>query len=568
MPQTNHHKVSQEDLLILFNHIHKGKYDYSKVEYTGMNNKICIICPEHGEFWMTANSHKKGQGCPKCGIISRVKKRTLTQDEFIRRANEIHGGKYDYSKVVYTKSRDDVTIICPQHGEFTQKANSHLMGDGCPRCHYDQLAAAKIVSPEEWIARFKSVHGDRYDYSKANFTTSHEKIRIICPEHGEFYQCPSSHYGGEKCPLCANSENAEKRKLGVEEFIRRAREVHGDKYDYSKSEYVDCNSPLTIICKKHGEFEQTPHQHLYGSGCPMCAYESTTSGGEYELFSFIRENYDGNILKNSRKLFEGKAEIDILLPQLGIGIEYDGLYWHGDKSRSDARLYHSTKTEMCAEKNITLIHVFEDEWLYKREIVKSVLLSKMGLVKNRIFARKCRIEEVSPNTVNQFLNANHIQGQCPSIVNYGLYYDGELVSLMTFGKPRRNLGWKGEYDNVWELTRFCNKLNTSVVGGAGKLLKHFEETMKPNMVVSYADKRYSTGKMYNTLGFTHDHDSQPNYFYVRGDRRYNRYKFRKDILVKQGFDPNKSEREIMRERGIYRIYDCGNMVFKKYYNYE
>lgn len=517
---------------------------------------------------MTAAAHKKGQGCPKCGIERRSEKRTLTTEEFIRRAREVHGDKYDYSKTEYTKSKEYVTIICPEHGEFKQISHMHLQGHGCPTCWSERIPKLRLKDFSEWVTQFKAIHGDKYDYSKAEYERGADKIRIICPEHGEFWQSPISHASGQGCPKCGYATMADKQRTSLSEFIRRAHEVHGNKYIYDKVDYINTNQKVIITCPKHGDFEQTPHMHLTGNGCPSCAYEATTSGGEYELFSFIRDNYDGEVLKNTRKPFKGRIELDIYLPYKKVAIEYDGLYWHGDGAHADAQTYHLSKTNRCVEQGITLIHVFEDEWLYRKEIVKSVILSKLGLVKERIFARKCQILEVSPNTAYKFLDENHIQGQCSSLVNYGLFYKGELVSLMTFSKPRRNLGWRGTYDSVWELTRFCNKLNTSVVGGAGKLLKHFEETVKPKMVVSYADKRYSTGKMYNALGFTHDHDSQPNYFYVRGDRRENRYRYRKDILVSQGYDKNLTEKEIMRQRGIHRIYDCGNMVFKKYYNYE
>ena len=168
---------------------------------------------------------------------------------------------------------------------------------------------------------------------------------------------------------------------------------------------------------------------------------------------------------------------------------------------------------------------------------------------------------MSSKDAREFLDKNHIQGYANSNENYGLFYNNELVSLMTFGKPRINLGGK-KGDGNYELVRFCNKINTNVIGGASKLFKHFIKEYNPNEVVSYSDKRWSIGNLYEVLGFKHSHDSKPNYFYVDNFVRMNRFGFRKSMLVNEGFSKDKSEHEIMLERGIYRIYDCGTMVFK------
>ena len=218
-------------------------------------------------------------------------------------------------------------------------------------------------------------------------------------------------------------------------------------------------------------------------------------------------------------------------------------------------------TKRCEENGIRLIHVFEDEWLYKKDIVKSMILNMLHKTPSKIYARKCEISEVTNKEVKEFLDNNHIQGKCNSSVNIGLYYNGELVSLMTFGKPRINLGSHSQ-EGSWELVRFCNKLNTSVVGGASRLFKHFITKYQPNNIISYSDNRWATGNMYDKLGFVFDHASAPNYYYVIGLERENRFKYRKDRLIAEGYDPNKTEHEIMLEREIYRIYDCGCKVWK------
>ena len=182
----------------------------------------------------------------------------------------------------------------------------------------------------------------------------------------------------------------------------------------------------------------------------------------------------------------------------------------------------------------------------------------LGFTKNKIYGRTCTIDTVDSNTAVKFLNDNHIQGWCPSNIKLGLYYKGELVSLMTFGKSRHFIG-SGKYE--WELLRFCNKLDTTVIGGASKLFSYFIRNYKPTSIVSYSDRRWSEGNMYNKLGFTFSHYSKPNYFYVIDNVRKNRFNFRKKILVEKYNCPSEmSERDFCKEKKWYRIYDCGTSV--------
>jgi hypothetical protein len=251
--------------------------------------------------------------------------------------------------------------------------------------------------------------------------------------------------------------------------------------------------------------------------------------------------------------------LDIYIPYHNIAFEFDGLYWHNELYK-DAN-YHLNKTELCEEKGIKLIHIFEDEWTYKQDIVKSRVKNLLGLSNDKIFARKCVIKEVKTENKTKFLDENHIQGSVGSSVNLGLYYKDELVSIMTFGSLRKNMG-RNFIDGHYELLRFCNKLDSNVIGGASKLFKHFINNYNPIEVISYADRRWSQGGLYDNLGFEFIKNSVPNYFYVVKGKRMNRYNFRKDILVKEGYDADKSEREIMSGRKIYRIYDCGNKLYR------
>ena len=290
--------------------------------------------------------------------------------------------------------------------------------------------------------------------------------------------------------------------------------------------------------------------------CVLCnPISELKSIKEKELINFIK-SLNIELIDGDRDILNN-LELGIYIPSHNIAFEFDGLYWHNELYK-DAN-YHLNKTELCEEKGIKLIHIFEDEWVYKKDIVKSRIKNLLGLNEIKIFARKCVIKEVSVKDNRIFLDENHIQGECKSKIKLGLYYDNELVSLMTFGKGRVIMG--GDNSN-WELTRFCNKLNTNVVGGASKLLKHFIKNYNPNEIISYADRRWSQGGLYDELKFEKVNITKPNYWYIIGNKRKHRFGFRKSILVKEGFNENKSEHDIMLERKIYRIYDCGNITYK------
>lgn len=289
---------------------------------------------------------------------------------------------------------------------------------------------------------------------------------------------------------------------------------------------------------------------------PSSFFEKT-SKGEIDLLNFI-QSLGFNIVPNEREILCGK-ELDIFIPQLNIAIEYNGIYFHSDKFKN--KNDHLNKTKECELKGIRLIHIWESDWLYRNEIIKSNLINILNKTPNKIYARKCEIREISSKISNEFLINNHIQGNCLSKINLGLYYNNELISVMTFGKLRKNLGNISQKDH-YELLRFCNKLNTSVIGGASKLFKYFLKNYKPKNIISYANRDWSKGNLYDKLGFKLINYTPPGYHYYKSKIKYNRFNFRKDILVKQGYDSNKTEFQIMDELGYNRVWNCGNIKYE------
>lgn len=550
---------------------HGNEYDLSPVQYQGMRKYVTAICPKHGEFKINAYCFVHSGGCGKCGIEERIALRAekkskfknwekLTTERFIEKAKKVHGDKYDYSKtdLEHRDEKKRVLIICPEHGEFWQSPFSHLKGCECSKCGRKKLVKSRTMTTEQFIEKAKAVHGDKYDYSATVYKGCYERVEIGCPIHGKFWQTAYVHLNGHGCNECSNDGSSKLLSSNTEEFIDKAKKVHKhENNDYSLVDYKGAKVPVTIICEKGHVYSQMPNRHLIGHGCPYCV--KTISNQELEIMDFIK-SLGFEVRTSDRKILTHSKELDLIIPSKNLAIEFDGVYWHTEDKKPDKR-FHLKKTIECNEKGLRLIHIFEDEWINHEDIVKSRLKAILGVETNKIFARKCEVREIDSKTCKGFLDNNHLQGKISSSVRYGLYYKDELVSVMTFCKPRKNLGREGG-EGEYELLRFCNKLNTVVIGGANKLFQHFVKEKNPNSVISYADRRWNTGQVYENMGFEFTHFSEPNYFYVIGRQRYNRFNFRKDLLVKQGFDPNKSEHEIMLERGIYRIYDCGCLCYK------
>jgi len=324
------------------------------------------------------------------------------------------------------------------------------------------------------------------------------------------------------------------------------------------------NKEYTILCDKGHDY--IINSSLFSNRvkcktelCTICnPINQHTSGLEIQLLSFIEENYTGVIETSDRDVIK-PLELDIYLPNLKLAFEFNGLYWHNELNKDNN--YHLNKTDNCFKKGVQLTHIWEDDWLYKQDIVKSIILNKIGKTPNRIYARKCEIKVIEDNKlIRKFLDDNHLQGFVGSSIKLGLYYENELVSLMTFGKKRKSQN-SSSVEGEFELIRFCNKLNTNVIGGASKLFKHFTKNYFFKKIISYADRSHSNGKLYENLGFELSHISKPNYYYVVDGVRKYRFGYRKDVLVKEGFDLDKSEHQIMIERGIYRIYNSGNYKY-------
>lgn len=535
-------KLTKDEVIDRIKNIHGDKYGgVDDINYINIGTKIKLICPIHKDFYITPKSIFNGCGCRKCSQIANANKTKYDIDTFIKKAREIHGDKYDYSQSTYVNGITKLKIVCPIHGVFEQTPSKHLSGQGCPKCGHNSF-----MTTETLIEEARKIHDGKYDYSKTEYIDYNTKICIICPEHGEFWQYPYQHIDRKNgCPKCGNIATASKLSKTREDFIKDAIKVHGDKYTFKDTIYKNSTTRIKVNCRKHGMFEILPSNLLQGYGCPKC--RCTYSKEENEVANFIGEL---NVESEKIKLENGQ-ELDIYIPDKKIAFEFDGLYWHCELKKD--KYYHSKKTYYCKEQGIRLIHIFEDEWLYKRDIVKSNIRYLLHKNINRIYGRKCIIKVLNKDDTKCFLDKNSIKEISVPSINYGLIYDGKIVSIMSFKNIR---------NKTYELMVFCNLLNTTITGGFAKLLKSFISDFNPSCIVSYVDKRWDNGELFDDNGFKHIRDKNPDYSYIIGHKRETKTKYRKKNLIDQGFDANKTENEIMLERGIPRIYDCGTMVFE------
>lgn len=344
------------------------------------------------------------------------------------------------------------------------------------------------------------------------------------------------------------------RIISVDDFIYRAKLLHGNKYDYS---LVKFDGPakkikVDIICKKHGIFKQRPLWHIiYGNGCPSC--KSLISKPHKEIIDYIKSLYGGEIIINDRKQIG--LELDLYIPDKKFAIEFHGNWYHSHNTINDFKYLHYNKSLKCNKKNISLFQIFEYDWNIdiKKKIIKSMISNKLG-ISNRIYARKCKFKNISNKQYKEFIDTNHLYGCKYATVKYGLYYDDELVIVMSFQKNKDD----------WEICRLATKINTIVVGGASKIFKRFINDFNPKYVYTYADKCLSNGDVYYNMGFKLHSITKPGYKYFKNNIVYSRIKFQKHKLhsILPKYDDKLTEFENMFNNGYKIIWDAGNNKYE------
>lgn len=382
---------------------------------------------------------------------------------------------------------------------------------------------------EELINEFKEVHGDEYIYDLVNFRKMKEHVNIVCRIHGVFPQTPQKHLYGQGCPICGNKKKNKDIVIKLEAFFDRANKKHNNKYIYHNYNIKSEHDIIDIICPKHGSFPQRIYDHLNGHGCPICGIQ--LSNAELELCNFIKSLGIKDFIRGERKLIS-PYEIDIYIPSLKIGIEYNGLKWHSEQYKTD-KLYHLNKLNMCNEKGIELIQIFEDEYINHKTAVLNKLKYLLTNEENS-FKYDISVNEIETNIAKEFVEIYGIQDFSDADTYIGCYEKDDLIGVISLIK---------ENNDSWKINQFVAKHSNLTNECFKELIGYFLRKHRSKTITNYADRRWITKKqhkLYNDVGFVESETIEPSFKYVVGNQR-------------------KEETSILE--GFYRIWDCGYVKF-------
>lgn len=416
----------------------------------------------------------------------------------------------------------------------------------------DRYGVDNYSKTEDYVKRSKKTYMDRYGVDSYTKTSEYlEKSKKTCLDR----------YGVDSYIKTDEFKNRFKKtcldKYGKDHIYKSI--LYRSSFNLCKDfNYLNYDNGLNLFrCDLGHNFEISTDNYYgrFNNNVPLCTIcnpiGDSRSIKEEELYKFILSKYSGTIIQSYRDVYE----IDIYLPDLKLGFEFNGLYYHSDKFKD--KNYHLDKTNYFKEREIRIIHIWEDDWDIKQSIVESQIKNIMKLNNNRIYARSCTVSEINDyKLVRDFLSKNHIQGNDRSVKNIGLYYNDKLVSIMTFNKSE---GRKKMVDSEWNLSRFCNILDSNVIGGASKLLSYFIKKYKPFRIISYADKDWSIGGLYEKLNFKCVNESGPDYKYIIGGVRKHKQNFTKSRL---NIDNKLTENKYMIANKINKVYDCGKIKFE------
>jgi len=567
--------------------VHGDTYDYSKTVYTNSKDKVIIICKLHGEFLQVPNNHLSNHGCKKCSVPIRVEAAANKWKElrdsgrehhvwntswFVKRAEEKHEGKYNYTKVVYVNKNTHVIIICPLHGEFSQVAKLHLRGSGCPKCAQEFTGAMLTTPPEEFFNECKEVHNNFYTYDYSTYKNSDSLLTIHCPLHGEFKQEAGRHKHGKGCWKCRNDTLSLVLSDTKEEFIEKAKAKHNDFYNYSLIKYTNSRSVLSILCPIHGVFEQVASYHLSGNGCSQCGDEKKRAVSADTLDDVLAKfkTVHNDTYKYNDVVYTGsKNKVIIECPIHGVfeqtpmshifgngcpvcagnrskkekelcdflsnytKTESRVRYNNGEHNRKEIDIYLPEK-KIGVEYNGTLWH---SEYMSKDakwhmftkskeckengiriihvsdfdnfEIVKKTLLHIIGEYKQVVYARKCELIFGSSSDIEVAEFFNTNHLQGNAT---GCRFIGLTYNeQIVAGMLFSNIvSTRGTSDTTSaELRRFAS--SCKVVGGASKLLTNFLRINNYKSIISFSDNSWFTGNMYEKLGFKLLYNIPPDY---------------------------------------------------------
>ena len=549
-----------------------------------------FLCEKHGRYRLGHDARINGSGCPLCAkevpkkfvVQKRIDRISGYTDEQLEDARKSPDSDKFFNGLL--GAHDKMTFVCDVHGEYRQLISEHFnKGQGCPQCAlvkqgmtFKRNYHKDGYNPEFLKALQGSVDEERF---LRNEVPVSERVELTCEMHGKYRQSYQQFRKGYRCPQCGLITLGEKVSKSAREknpfpqwFIEDL-EGSPDKESVLSRRLRIADSAL-FSCKIHGLYEQKIRGHLYGRKCPKCFSGRKSSRLEDSVAEWFEEHHpDIRILRNVRNYFDdekSQSELDIVFPDYKVAVEIDGIFWHSyekllSKNVEDPKHYHLRKTEMCRRNGFQLVHLFDDSLNDNFELCMDLIVSKLVVhgykdERKKVYARKCVVDFVSVDDAKEFYDSNHIQGYGDGKA-YGLYYNGELLSCMSFKKCARNTSDSGS----WCLTRYACKRGKHVVGGFERLFKHFLKDSGCRRVVSFADIGVSDGSLYERNGWRKCGDVSVDYFYVYNGRREHKFKFRLERFKNDEelyYEEGLTEFELAELNYIPRVYDCGKVKYE------
>lgn len=465
-------------------------------------------------------------------------------------ASSIHSGKYDYSLwIELGMYHDKIDVVCPTHGHFRQSLANHITRkSGCPKCRDEAVRrGTHKLSSVEWEARAHAVHGQKYEYDfPPTFSNGDvDYINVKCPVHGWFKQLASVHVRQKAgCPKCARTWTVTRPHPRARYSPLTSTRI-GDPTWLTEQHHANKRS-VTDIAIELGVSDSNLGKKMKQLGVDVVRHP--VSGGERELAEWIG-GY-ASVITSDRTIISPQ-ELDVVLPEYKIAVEYCGLYWHSDAHKHPK--YHAEKLAGCNAAGYRLITVYEDEWKTRTPHVQGKILSLINKdARPIVHPRACEIRLVPPAVKKEFFEHNHIQGDGPSSINIGLYHQGDLVACM---------GFISRSNRVYILNRYAASCRCP--GGFSKLLHHFKQRYEWTKIESFADLRWSDGNLYHQTGFVEEYTIPPDYYWTDGNTRIHKFSMRHQFLKTklEQYDPTLTEDQNCRNHGLYKIFDCGKIKF-------
>ena len=552
----------------------KGAFDYSKTEYANNSTPITLTCIKHDkDFKQSPAAHYRGAvSCAACFEEAYNYSPSYSRDDFISDCTSLFGDRYNYSEVDYVDNSTKVVIHCNIHNEdFLQSPSKHKAGQlGCEICRQDRTLERSKSLIKANLSELKDVvevnYKGSYQIVEDSFSELGASVTVYCKDHDVTFECwgTSIRDGLVVCPEC-RKDVQHSQSMGLSEFTLRAENLWDGKYDYSEVKYKNIMTPIAITCKDHEKtFLQSPDNHLRGfQGCSSCSLWGT-SKGEQEVVDFV-DGLGVDYKSNCRSAIS-PFEIDLIIPCINLAIEFNGTYYHSDIMKKPS--YHKNKYDMASKAGLDMLFIWEHDWNIsaKREIIKNMIKSRLGVLDSKkVAARKCEIRDVNVGDYGEFFDEFHIQGS-PKKASYayGLYFEDELVSVMTFIRKD---------STTFDLSRFCSRYN--VQGAASKLLKHFKRHVECRSLISFSDNQTFSGGLYSKLGFVKCSDVKPDYkVYHPISGIKHKFAWRRNMIplrlseIGRGynyFDPKsdvRSEWDVQDEVRALRVWDAGKIKWE------